>query len=101
MIRPAFLEVDRGTEGLPVWNKKIKEYIGLAASGEFERIFQKPRFSVLVITVSEKRMQSIRTEIKKATAKIFFLSTLERICTQGFWSAIWLRPEGDDFQSLT
>lgn len=99
-VRPVFLEVDRGTEGLPVWNKKVREYLHLAASGEFERQFQKPRFAVLVVTASERRMQSLIAETAKATGKLFYFSTLEKISNQGFWSAVWLRPLGDQPQSL-
>jgi hypothetical protein len=99
-VRPMFLEVDRGTEGLPVWNKKVKEYLHLAASGEFERIFEHPRFAVLVVTGSERRMQSLRKEVSNTTSKLFYFSTFEKISAQGFWSAIWLRPLGDQPQQL-
>src|SRR6202000_2958188 len=30
-VRPMFLEVDLGTEGLTVWNKKIEQYLNFAA----------------------------------------------------------------------
>lgn len=99
--RPIFLEVDRGTEGLPVWNKKINEYLQLAASGEFERIFRRQRFAVLVVALSERRLQSIKSEIRKRTSKLFFLATLQNIRSQGFFSRIWMRPEGEQPQSLT
>lgn len=100
-VRPMFLEVDRGTEGLPVWNKKVKEYLHLAVSGEFERLFSYPRFAVLLVTASERRMRSLRAEVSRATVKLFYFSTLERLEQQGFWSAVWLRPQGDQPQSLT
>lgn len=96
-----FLEVDLGTEGLPVWKKKVSEYLRLAASGEFERLFSFPRFAVLVVTASEWRMQSLRKETAKITSKLFYFSTLHRIEQQGFWSKVWLRPEGEEPQSLT
>lgn len=97
---PVFLEVDLGTEALSVWNKKIEGYLKLAASGEFERIFLQPRFAVLVVTDSEKRMLSLKSHIRKSTSKIFYFTTLENIIKQGFWSAVWLRPEGEQVQSL-
>src|SRR6267142_1888604 len=56
-VRPMFLEVDQGTEGLPVWNKKINQYIALATSGEFDHLFQRLRFAVLVVAPSERRVQ--------------------------------------------
>lgn len=100
-VRPMFLEVDRGTESLSLWTKKTESYIRLAASGEFEAIFRRPRFAVLVVTLSERRMHSLRVHIKKTTSKLFYFSTLERIKSEGLWSPIWFRPDGEDFHSLT
>jgi hypothetical protein len=100
-VRPIFLEVDQGTEALKVWNEKINCYLSLAASGEFERIFQRPRFAVLIVTASERRQESLRAYIRKVTSKLFYFSTLEKTSTPGFWSEIWLRPEGEHIQSLT
>jgi hypothetical protein len=98
--RPLFLEVDQGTEALSVWTKKIDGHLSLATTGEFERLFQKPRFAVLVVTSSERRMQSLRDHIRKTTTKLFYFSTLEKITAQGFFSPIWLRSEGQQTQSL-
>ena len=100
IVRPMFLEVDLGTEGLPVWNKKIMQYRQLAASGEFERLFSRPRFAVLVVAASERRMHSLRKETSQITSKLFYFSTLHRIEQQGFWSASWFRPEGEQTQPL-
>lgn len=99
-VRPMFLEVDLGTESLSVWTKKTNEYLSLAASGEFERLFSHPRFAVLVVIASERRMQSLRAHIGKITSKLFYFSTLEKV-RASFWSEAWLRPEGEQFQSLT
>jgi len=100
IIRPMFLEVDQGTEGLAVWNKKINEYLTLASSGEFERLFGRPRFAVAVVAASARRMQSLRTHVAKTTSKLFYFTTQERIATQGFWSVIWFRPEGEQLEPL-
>lgn len=100
-IRSMFLEVDRGTEGLTVWNDKIKNYLNLATSGGFEQLFQRSRFSVLVVTTSQVRMHSLRFHVRKITSKLFYFTTLEAITEQGFWHSIWLRPEGDQLQPLT
>jgi hypothetical protein len=99
-VRPMFLEVDLGTEGLAVWNKKIEQYLNFAASGEFERLFSLPRFSVLIVTTSERRLQSLCSFISKITTKVFYLSTFEKLQRQGFWYSIWFRPEGEHPQSL-
>jgi hypothetical protein len=96
----AFLEVDLGTEGRKVWKEKIKEYLQYALSGLFAGQFGQPRFRVLVIVNSERRLQSIRAVVAAATEKIFWFATMESIRLSGFWSPIWLRPRHDQRQSL-
>lgn len=90
-----FLEVDRGTEGQRVWKKKTESYLRLASSGEFARRFGKPRFRVLVVASSGRRLDSIRQTIARQTEKIFWFSTFEIINRDGFWPASWVRPKGD------
>src|SRR5207249_3980658 len=46
-IRAAFLEIDRGTEPLMAWRKKIEAYLRFAISGEFTARFGQPQFRVL------------------------------------------------------
>jgi hypothetical protein len=58
-------------------------------------LFQQEQFRVLVVVSSERRLHSIRKTIATQTQKIFWLSTLEQIKREGFWSPVWLRPEGD------
>jgi len=99
-IQPMFLEVDLGTEPLKVWHAKTQLYLQLAITGEFERLFSQKRFRVLVIVPSEKRLTNVRATIGRLTEKIFWLSTFESISREGFWSPIWLRPTGEQKQSL-
>ena len=99
-VRSHFLEVDLGTETLKVWQKKIVSYLHIAASGEFARRFGQQQFRVLVVMTSERRLRHLRLEIAKNTTKIFWLTTFELINRDGFWSAIWLRPTGDQRQRL-
>jgi hypothetical protein len=99
-VRAAFLEVDCGTETLKVWTKKISLYLQLAISGTFKRLFQQEQFRVVVAVSSPRRLQSIRKTIAKQTQKIFWLSTLEQINREGFWSPVWFRPTGDQQLSL-
>ena len=87
-----FLEVDLGTETLGRWQKKTQSYLQFAISGEFEQKFRQPRFRVLVIANSRRRMGGIRATIARLTDKIFWLSTFESIQGDRFWSACWLRP---------
>jgi hypothetical protein len=99
--RAAFLEVDMGTETRKVWRKKVREYLLLAVSGEFSRIFSpQQQFRTLVITMTEKRLKSIMGTIEESTDKIFFGTTFESINHQTFWSPIWLRPGKTEKVSL-
>jgi hypothetical protein len=99
-VKPAFLEVDCGTETLKVWTKKTSLYLRLAIEGAFKKLFEHEQFRVLVVAPSERRLSSIRKTIAKQTHKIFWLTSLEQINREGFWSASWLRPEGDTRLSL-
>lgn len=100
VCHPMFLEVDRGTEGQRIWKKKTESYLRLAVSGEFAKRFKQERFRVLVVANSERRIDSIRAAIAKHTDKIFWFSTFEIINREGFWSSVWVRPKGDQRQSL-
>ena len=99
-VRACFVEVDLGTEALPVIQKKVQLYLHLATSGEFSKLFHQQQFRVLVIANSERRLQNIRAAIAKLTDKIFWLTTLDSIHRERFWSPVWLRPTGDQGQSL-
>ena len=99
-VRAAFVEVDLGTEAAPVLARKAKLYHQLAASGEFSKIFGRSQFRVLVLTTSERRLSSLRSAIAKVTDKIFWFGTLDTLTVEHFWSAVWLRPRGDQPQSL-
>src|SRR5262249_27709999 len=98
--RAMFLELDRGTEALKVWQQKIAYYLQLALSGVFQQQFRQPQFRVLVVANTERRLANIRSTVAKSTDKIVWFTTLDAIKRDGFWSPIWLRPLGDQRQSL-
>lgn len=100
MIRAHFLEADRGTEALSVWQQKIRYYLQLAVSGEFQKRFNLPQFRVLVVATSERRIANIRATVAKSTDRIFWFTTFDTINRDGFWSPIWLRPAGEQRHSL-
>lgn len=99
-IRPAFVEVDLGTEAVPVFSKKASLYIQLAASGDFHKLFSRSQFRVLVVTTSQRHLQRLRGAVAKLTDKIFWFATLDAVSSETFWTASWLRPTGDQLQSL-
>jgi protein involved in plasmid replication-relaxation len=90
-----FCEVDRGTESLKVWSRKISLYLQLAASGEFQVLFKQGRFRTIVAVSSERRLNTLRRTAALHTEKIFWFATLEEINQKGLFAPIWKRPAGD------
>ena len=90
-----FCEVDRGTETLKVWARKIFLYLQLAASGEFQTLFKQSRFRVLVGVSSERRLNNLRRTTALHTEKIFWFAPLEEIKRKGLFAPIWKRPVGE------
>jgi protein involved in plasmid replication-relaxation len=99
-IDASFIEVDLGHEALAVWKEKAKHYIQLAVSGAFARRFTHPRFRVLVLANSMRRMQTIRAAVAGITEKIFWFATLDDVRAGKLFDAVWLRPVGETYQSL-
>ena len=99
-VRAMFLEVDRGTEALKVWQQKTAYYLQMAVSGEFSKRFRQSQFRVLVVASSPKRLTNIRGTVAKSTDKIFWFTTFDTINRDAFWPSIWLRPAGDQRHSL-
>jgi hypothetical protein len=99
-IDAAFIEVDLGHENLTVWKEKAKRYLQFAISGEFTRRFSQPRFRVLVLANSARRMHSIRGAIAQMTEKIFWFAALEDARGDTFFGPVWLRPVGNSQQLL-
>jgi hypothetical protein len=58
-VRPIFVEVDTGTETRRIWRRKTNEYLKLAVTEDFQRLFHQKQFRVLIITTSERRLQAI------------------------------------------
>jgi hypothetical protein len=92
----AFVEVDMGTERSAIWEDKVRKYLQLAVSGEYEQRFGQGRFRVLVLANSLRRMHSIRKTVAKFTEKIFWFSTFDLVRGGGFFQSVWLRPTGEE-----
>lgn len=97
----SFLECDLGGESGKVWLQKIEAYLAFATTGEFQRTFGEQQFRVLVVTTTDRRVRLIRSLVLRYTDKIFWLSTFESINRNGFWSAVWFRPQGNQPQALS
>lgn len=99
-VLACFLEVDLGHESLAVWKEKARRYLQLALSGEYERQFKQPRFRVLVVTNSERKLDSIRKAVQDVTEKIFWFATVDSVRGEKFFNPVWFRPAGDTQESL-
>jgi hypothetical protein len=99
-VQGAFFEIDLGHEGLTIWKEKVRNYLQLAVSHEFERRFSQSRFRVLVVAPSERRLRSIRTTVVAATQKVFWFASLEAIRAHGFFASVWVRPASDERRPL-
>jgi hypothetical protein len=95
-VLAAFVEVDLGTERTAIWVEKVRKYLELARTGDYERRFGQTRFRVLVLTNSERRMHSIRKTAAALTEIIFWFSTLDIVRDGGFFESAWLRPRGEE-----
>jgi hypothetical protein len=98
--KAAFLEVDLGYERGRVWHGKVKQYLRLATSGDYEQRSGQKSFRVLVITTTERRVESLRRTVADLTKKIFRFTTLDLVRSQGPFASVWLRPTGDDRSAL-
>jgi hypothetical protein len=95
-----FLEVDLGHESRSVWRTKVQSYLRYAVSGDFTKQRKQPQFRTLVVTNSERRMDSLRAATGELTEKIFWFTTFDLIAREGFWSPIWQRSKNDERQAL-
>lgn len=99
-IRSIFLEVDRGTETLKVWRRKVDAYLTLATSGEFSTRFHHAQFRVAVVVPSARRLETIRHDVSKRTDKLFWFASVGSDLDGIVWDRVWLRPRGDNPQFL-
>ena len=99
-IDASFIEIDLGHEGLAVWKEKTRHYVQLALSGAYERQFRQPRFRVLVLANSERRLHSIRSTVAGVTQKIFWFATLDAVRGKKFFGPVWHRPIGEAKQTF-
>src|SRR6185437_14548543 len=70
----SFVEVDLASEGPAVWDAKARNYLRYAASGQFEKRFNLPRFRVLVVAKGDSRTAKLRQIVSTLTQKIFWFS---------------------------
>jgi len=100
----AFVEVDRGTEGVPRWRQKLAAYRALFTSGRVPEVcgFQKAR--VLVLAPNGRRREAlaqlIASEAEPALADLFWLAERAVLATPALELAAWQRPGRDGLSPL-
>ncbi len=55
----AFIEIDLGTEHIPILKRKFDNYIAFKESGRYQRLFPGCTFMVLVFTMTEERIEAL------------------------------------------
>lgn len=99
-IVTSFVEVDLGHEHLAIWRKKVENYLHLAISGEYKRMFGQQRFRVLTVVNSRRRLVGIRKAARTSTYKIFWFTDFASVERHGLFGSLWFRPMGDDKTSF-
>ena len=93
-----FLEVDRGTvtgqwdrHGRRSWARKVRAYLAYYRSGKYERRYGSSKGRVLTVTVSEKRLITLKTTTEKAGGDDrFWFTTSERVAPETVLTApVW------------
>jgi hypothetical protein len=87
-----FLELDLGHESLTVLQEKARNYLQLAGSGNYERLFHRKHFRVLLLAHSEQRARSIAKAVSKVTEKLFWFGSLTNALEDRLHAPVWLRP---------
>lgn len=97
-----FVEADRGTEGIEQFKSQVNIYQEYIRSGLYETRFQTKSLRILVVTTSDRRLQSLR----KATVAVgggarYWFTTFDRVTPQTVLTTpIWTRAEGDSYNAL-
>jgi hypothetical protein len=101
-IMRCFLEVDRGTEGLPQVAGQIMVYQAYMESGGYEARFGSQSLRILVVTNSMRRLDSLcRTISNAGGGERYWLTTADQIHPQTVLTKpIWLPVRKGEHQPL-
>lgn len=97
----AFVEYDRGTETLGRIERKVRAYLTLAHSGQFERTFTRKFFRVLMVADTAGRLATLSQTTARLTDRVVRLTTLNNLTHRGPLASIWRRPGATTLESLT
>lgn len=97
----AFVEYDRGTEALGRVERKVRAYLALAHTGQFERAFTRKFFRVLMVADTAGRLATLSQTTTRLTERVFRFTTLNDLTHHGPLASIWRRPGATTLESLT
>jgi hypothetical protein len=100
-IHPMFLELDTGTERRANLKAKFKAYDDYAVSGKFQHHFSTPKFRVLFLTTTPRRISSLLPTVAPFTSHLFWFATIEDFLNTRLLDSYWTVPPSDTPQSLT
>lgn len=88
-----FLEVDRGTEALSKFTPQVAVYEAFVGSGQYQERFQAKSLRILVVTTSQKRLDSLmRATADMAGDRKYCFTTFDRLTKEtALTAAIWRR----------
>ena len=97
-----FLEVDRGTEALSKFTPQVAVYESFVGSGQYQERFQARSLRVLVVTTSQKRLDSLMRATKEVGGdRKYCFTTFERFTNEtALTGAIWRRIGDADLSPL-
>jgi hypothetical protein len=97
----AFIEYDRGTETLARIERKVRAYLALAHTGQFERAFRRKFFRVLVVADAVGRLVTLSQTAARLTDRVLRFTTLNELSHHGPLASIWRRPGATTLETLT
>ena len=91
-----FLEIDRGTEPRSAFRPQIRVYEQYVASGGYQARYSQSSLSILVVTTTQPRIDTLKGVTKKAGGdhKYWFTTFEQATSDQVLTEPIWQRLEG-------
>lgn len=87
-----FVEVDRGTETLERFRKKLIAYQVYWKTGQYQERYNYRNFRVLTVTSGPERLNNLLRVAESVGARNMFLFTVSDLVTVDILGAIWYRP---------
>ena len=91
-----FLEADCGTESLRRISEKVAQYRIFKEDGLFAERFRAKAFRLLILTLSERRAENIRRQLKETPGVKTFITNIAAITTDLLFAPVWFLLDGSN-----